>query len=68
MGNVIVDALSGFFVWLWDWIEILAYWVATVLGMTSLICFIATKNSKYSQFTVVLIIIYILIMALGSVM
>jgi hypothetical protein len=51
--------------WLWNWISFLSYWVALIIGTCSLIIFFATKNRKYMQRAIVLVVVFAIIKAVS---
>lgn len=53
--------------WVWTGIEGTAYWIASIAGTASYILFLATKNRRFVEFTIVLVVLYVLVKAVGTV-
>jgi hypothetical protein len=51
---------------IWEWAHALSYWVAAILGTWSLLIYIVTKDRRFSTFTVVVVLLYIMIQAVGA--
>jgi hypothetical protein len=58
---------SSAFLWLWAWLEVLSYWIASIGGCSSWLLYVATHEEKFKNFTVVMFIVYVIIRAAGTV-
>jgi hypothetical protein len=66
MGDWLNANIGQFLVWLWQWIQALAFWVTCAGGIVSLDLYVVSKDKKYLKFIGETFVIYFFIKMMGA--
>ena len=59
MTEVIKEVIVNLFIWIWDWLMAIGYWVVCLSSIISVCLYAVSKDRKFLQYVGVVFVIWI---------